>query len=181
MIIIPGTVCNPLHVQSIYEWFDIGFDKFGRTPTRAQTEIGQVCVLLLALLLAQLPANTPLQSACWVLRLLLHGPPAEQRAAGAASLLKVQGLRPCAGHMSDSGLLLCCSSVQAPLHLGTLPNSPTHTIDRIISALLPLSCSCHCSPSSRRCRTGVAWWSKPWSSCSASRSANSWQTGEAAS
>ena len=32
----------PPPLQSIYEWFDIGFDKFGRTPTRAQTEIGQV-------------------------------------------------------------------------------------------------------------------------------------------
>jgi len=28
-------------LQAIYEWFDIGFDKFGRTPTRAQTQIGQ--------------------------------------------------------------------------------------------------------------------------------------------
>ena len=34
--------CNNI-LQAIYEWFDIGFDKFGRTPTRPQTQIGQVC------------------------------------------------------------------------------------------------------------------------------------------
>ncbi|KAI3430770.1 hypothetical protein D9Q98_009182 [Chlorella vulgaris] len=36
-------ICDKYHAihKSIYEWFDIGFDKFGRTPTRAQTEIGQ--------------------------------------------------------------------------------------------------------------------------------------------
>lgn len=31
---------NAIH-QAIYEWFDIQFDKFGRTPTRYQTEIAQ--------------------------------------------------------------------------------------------------------------------------------------------
>jgi len=31
---------NAIH-QEIYEWFDIKFDKFGRTPTRFQTEIAQ--------------------------------------------------------------------------------------------------------------------------------------------
>lgn len=30
---------NAIHA-SIYEWFDIAFDKFGRTPSRAQTQIG---------------------------------------------------------------------------------------------------------------------------------------------
>ena len=29
-----------MHAQ-IYEWFDIAFDKFGRTPTWQQTEIAQ--------------------------------------------------------------------------------------------------------------------------------------------
>ena len=33
---------NKIHAD-IYEWFDIAFDKFGRTPTWQQTEIGQVC------------------------------------------------------------------------------------------------------------------------------------------
>ena len=37
-------------LQAIYEWFDIGFDKFGRTPTRAQTEIGQASQLSCAAL-----------------------------------------------------------------------------------------------------------------------------------
>jgi methionyl-tRNA synthetase len=32
---------NALH-KEIYDWFDISFDKFGRTPTWQQTEIGQV-------------------------------------------------------------------------------------------------------------------------------------------
>ncbi|GAB4819697.1 hypothetical protein N2152v2_006743 [Parachlorella kessleri] len=36
-------ICDKYHAihKAIYEWFDISFDKFGRTPTRAQTEIGQ--------------------------------------------------------------------------------------------------------------------------------------------
>ena len=35
---------NAIHAE-IYRWFDIQFDKFGRTPTRQQTEITQVgCV-----------------------------------------------------------------------------------------------------------------------------------------
>lgn len=36
-------ICDKYHAvhAGIYEWFDISFDKFGRTPTRAQTEIGQ--------------------------------------------------------------------------------------------------------------------------------------------
>jgi len=35
-------ICDKYHSihRSIYEWFDISFDKFGRTPTRAQTAIG---------------------------------------------------------------------------------------------------------------------------------------------
>ena len=40
----PQQVCdkyNKIHAD-IYEWFDIEFDKFGRTPTWQQTEIGQV-------------------------------------------------------------------------------------------------------------------------------------------
>lgn len=32
---------NAIH-RDIYQWFDIGFDKFGRTPTWQQTEIAQV-------------------------------------------------------------------------------------------------------------------------------------------
>lgn len=32
---------NAIH-RDIYEWFDIAFDKFGRTPTWQQTEIAQV-------------------------------------------------------------------------------------------------------------------------------------------
>eukprot|EP00887_Chlorella_sp_A99_P004349 scaffold15.g4349.t1 len=36
-----GAFLLPPATAAIYEWFDIGFDKFGRTPTRAQTEIGQ--------------------------------------------------------------------------------------------------------------------------------------------
>lgn len=36
-------ICDNYHAvhAGIYKWFDIEFDKFGRTPTRAQTEIGQ--------------------------------------------------------------------------------------------------------------------------------------------
>jgi len=36
-------ICDKYHAihKSIYEWFDIDFDKFGRTPTRSQTEIAQ--------------------------------------------------------------------------------------------------------------------------------------------
>jgi methionyl-tRNA synthetase len=35
-------ICDKYHAihRGIYEWFDISFDKFGRTPTRAQTAIG---------------------------------------------------------------------------------------------------------------------------------------------
>ena len=39
----PRALCdkyNALHAD-IYEWFDIGFDYFGRTTTEAQTEIAQ--------------------------------------------------------------------------------------------------------------------------------------------
>ena len=32
---------NAIH-RAIYEWFNIAFDKFGRTPTWQQTEIAQV-------------------------------------------------------------------------------------------------------------------------------------------
>ena len=42
----PQQICdkyNKIHAD-IYEWFDIEFDKFGRTPTWQQTEIGQVSV-----------------------------------------------------------------------------------------------------------------------------------------
>ena len=42
----PQQICdkyNKIHAD-IYEWFDIEFDKFGRTPTWQQTEIGQVRV-----------------------------------------------------------------------------------------------------------------------------------------
>ena len=37
-------ICDKYHEihRATYEWFDISFDKFGRTPTRAQTQIGQV-------------------------------------------------------------------------------------------------------------------------------------------
>lgn len=37
-------ICDKYHVihADIYQWFDIEFDKFGRTPTRQQTEIAQV-------------------------------------------------------------------------------------------------------------------------------------------
>lgn len=38
---LPVCVCAPCCLQAIYEWFDIGFDRFGRTPSRAQTQIGQ--------------------------------------------------------------------------------------------------------------------------------------------
>lgn len=31
---------NAIH-SDIYRWFDISFDKFGRTPTQAQTDIAQ--------------------------------------------------------------------------------------------------------------------------------------------
>lgn len=36
-------ICDKYHAihREIYEWFEISFDKFGRTPTRAQTAIGQ--------------------------------------------------------------------------------------------------------------------------------------------
>lgn len=36
-------ICDKYHAihRSIYEWFDCEFDNFGRTPTRAQTEICQ--------------------------------------------------------------------------------------------------------------------------------------------
>ncbi|KAL6747060.1 methionine--tRNA ligase, cytoplasmic [Haematococcus lacustris] len=36
-------LCDKYHAvhKAIYEWFDIGFDKFGRTPSRAQTSICQ--------------------------------------------------------------------------------------------------------------------------------------------
>eukprot|EP00892_Ulva_mutabilis_P010326 jgi/Ulvmu1/7666/UM038_0095.1 len=36
-------ICDKYHAihKQIYEWFQIDFDKFGRTPTRAQTEITQ--------------------------------------------------------------------------------------------------------------------------------------------
>lgn len=35
-------ICDKYHAihRGIYEWFDISFDKFGRTPSRAQTAIG---------------------------------------------------------------------------------------------------------------------------------------------
>lgn len=38
-------ICDKYHAvhAQIYEWFDIAFDKFGRTPTWQQTEIAQVC------------------------------------------------------------------------------------------------------------------------------------------
>jgi methionyl-tRNA synthetase len=39
----PEQLCdkyNPLH-KEVYDWFDIAFDKFGRTPTQEQTEITQ--------------------------------------------------------------------------------------------------------------------------------------------
>ncbi|KAG2489494.1 hypothetical protein HYH03_011947 [Edaphochlamys debaryana] len=36
-------ICDKYHAihADIYRWFDIGFDRFGRTPTRAQTSIAQ--------------------------------------------------------------------------------------------------------------------------------------------
>ena len=39
-----AALCDKYHAvhASIDEWFGIAFDKFGRTPTRAQTEICQV-------------------------------------------------------------------------------------------------------------------------------------------
>ena len=40
----PQQICdkyNKIHAD-IYEWFDIRFDKFGRTPSWQQTEIAQV-------------------------------------------------------------------------------------------------------------------------------------------
>lgn len=42
----PQQICdkyNKIHAD-IYDWFDIAFDKFGRTPTWQQTEIGQVSI-----------------------------------------------------------------------------------------------------------------------------------------
>lgn len=38
-------ICDKYHAlhAAVYAWFDIAFDKFGRTPTRFQTEIAQVC------------------------------------------------------------------------------------------------------------------------------------------
>ena len=37
-------ICDKYHAQhkAIYEWFQISFDHFGRTPTWQQTEIAQV-------------------------------------------------------------------------------------------------------------------------------------------
>lgn len=37
-------ICDKYHAihSDIYQWFDIAFDKFGRTPTWQQTEIAQV-------------------------------------------------------------------------------------------------------------------------------------------
>ncbi|KAG1675465.1 hypothetical protein FOA52_001764 [Chlamydomonas sp. UWO 241] len=39
----PQQICDKYHAihADIYQWFDIGFDKFGRTPSRAQTKICQ--------------------------------------------------------------------------------------------------------------------------------------------
>lgn len=39
----PEELCDKYHKlhAEVYEWFNIGFDKFGRTPTRQQTEIAQ--------------------------------------------------------------------------------------------------------------------------------------------
>eukprot|EP00873_Tetraselmis_striata_P020356 jgi/Tetstr1/440620/TSEL_028930.t1 len=39
----PAQICDKYHAihAAIYEWFDCEFDNFGRTPTRAQTEICQ--------------------------------------------------------------------------------------------------------------------------------------------
>ncbi len=36
-------ICDKYHAihADIYKWFDIAFDRFGRTPTRAQTQIAQ--------------------------------------------------------------------------------------------------------------------------------------------
>lgn len=36
-------ICDKYHAvhAQIYDWFDIAFDKFGRTPTWQQTEIAQ--------------------------------------------------------------------------------------------------------------------------------------------
>ena len=42
----PQQICdkyNKIHAD-IYQWFDIAFDNFGRTPTWQQTEIAQVGV-----------------------------------------------------------------------------------------------------------------------------------------
>lgn len=39
---------NAIH-RDIYAWFDIAFDRFGRTPTWQQTEIAQVSPLVLLL------------------------------------------------------------------------------------------------------------------------------------
>jgi methionyl-tRNA synthetase len=38
-----GLQCDKFHKvhTEIYEWFNIGFDKWGRTPTPEQTEIAQ--------------------------------------------------------------------------------------------------------------------------------------------
>ena len=40
----PQQICDKYNKinANIYEWFDIAFDKFGRTPTWQQTEIAQV-------------------------------------------------------------------------------------------------------------------------------------------
>ena len=40
-------ICDKYHNlhKGIYEWFQISFDKFGRTPTWQQTEICQVTAL----------------------------------------------------------------------------------------------------------------------------------------
>ena len=41
--VTPQELCakyNKLH-KEVYDWFEIGFDKFGRTPTQEQTDIAQ--------------------------------------------------------------------------------------------------------------------------------------------
>ena len=42
--VTPQQICDKYHKihAEIYQWFDIGFDNFGRTPTWQQTEIAQV-------------------------------------------------------------------------------------------------------------------------------------------
>ncbi len=52
---------NAIH-REIYEWFDIHFDKFGRTPTWQQTEIAQVCHALQ--LSRRWDSRAELESAC---------------------------------------------------------------------------------------------------------------------